>query len=219
MDLSFFQKIEQGLSNERLRAYAVSQSGNAPDSCATLARYLLNMALCESLYSPLQICEISLRNSVHRYCTSLMGREDWYDDPRFLLTPWATDEILKAKTKIRKSKKTVTASRVVAHYEQNTSFLPGAFKEVFPNLPKSLHRRKERKADLEKIRQLRNRVFHHERIVHWQDLDTQHQLILDVIDWVYPELRQLAGTLDRFTLIRKDGLTPWIEKLQNHWPK
>ena len=160
-----------------------------------------------------------------------MGRDDWYDDPGFVLTPWAGGEVAKAKSKITKSGKSVTAARIVAelqfgfwtslfedHYEKQTPFLPGAFKAVFPHLPKSLHKRKDRKADLEKIRVLRNHVFHHERIVHWKDLDAQHQLILNVISWVGPELRQMADALDRFQLVRKAGLKPWIAKLLRHWP-
>lgn len=232
MDSVFFGKIELGLSSERLGSYAVGQGGSPPDLSATLARYLLNMALCESLYSPLQLCEIALRNSIHSHLSALMARFDWYDDPRFILTPWAAGEVAKAKFKILKTRKPMTAGRVVAelqfgfwislfeaHYEQKTPFLPGAFKAVFPLLPKSLHKRKERKGDLDKIRQLRNRVFHHERIVHWTDLDAQHRLVLDVISWLSPEVRQVADALDRFSSIRKDGLNPWIDKLRNHWPK
>ena len=69
------------------------------------------------------------------------------------------------------------------------------------------------------IRDLRNRVFHHERILHWRDLDVRHQAILEIIAWMSPELHDLANSLDRFVLIRKDGLNPWIANLQNHWPK
>ena len=232
MNPRFFGKIEEGLSSERLGAYAGGQGGAAPDPCVTLARYLLNMALCESLYSPLQLCEIALRNAIHRHVSLLMGRIDWYDDSRFILTPWAAGEVTKAKSKLAKTRKPITTGRVVAelqfgfwislfeaHYEQKTPFLPGAFKAVFPHLPKSLHKRKERKGDLDKIRQLRNRVFHHERIVHWADLDAQHQLVLAVISWIGPDICQMADALDRFTSIRNDGLKPWIEKLQLHWPK
>ena len=232
MNAAFFGKIELGLSTERLGAYAISHGGGPPDPCATLARYLLNMALCESLYSPLQLCEIALRNAIHRHVSALMGRVDWYDDPGFLLTPWAADEVAKVKSRITKTGKPITAGRVVAelqfgfwislfevHYEQRTPFLPGAIKTVFPRLPKSLHKRKDRKGDLDKIRLLRNRVFHHERIVHWKDLDARHDLILQVIAWISPDLRHLADTLDRFNSIRAAGLTPWIEKIQHHWPQ
>jgi hypothetical protein len=227
----FYHQVEALFSTERLAAYAVAQGGVAPDPCATLARYLLNMALCESLYSPLQIGEIALRNAIHSHLTHLFGREDWYDAPRFQLTPWATDEVSKAKGKIAKTRKPVTAGRVVAelqfgfwtslfeaHYEQRTPFLPGGIKAVFRHLPKSLHHRKDRKNDLENIRQLRNRVFHHERIVHWQDLDARHERLLEVIGWISPALRQMAEALDRFKAVRAGGLKPWMDKLRRHWP-
>jgi hypothetical protein len=61
MNQIFFQQIEGILTSERLDAYR--QDGVPP--VTTLARYLWNMALCESLYSPLQMAEIALRNSLH----------------------------------------------------------------------------------------------------------------------------------------------------------
>ena len=231
MQVSFYQQIEARFSSERLAAYAVAANGAPADPCATLARYLLNMALCESLYSPLQLCEIALRNAIHQHAARIMGREDWYDAPGFQLTPWAMEEVSKAKAKIAKTRKPVTPGRVIAelqfgfwtslfeaHYEQHTPFLPGAFKAVFPHLPKSLHHRKDRKNDLENIRLLRNRVFHHERIIHWKDLDARHDLILRIVAWISPELRQMATALDRFSDLRSEGLIPWMGKIRHHWP-
>jgi len=197
MQAQFQTSIESILSTERLGAYGADH----PGAEVVLARYLWNMALCESLYSPLQLCEVALRNSIHLYLSRLFGREDWFDDARFQLMPWAVDEVQKAKDKISRTGKPVNTGRVVAelqfgfwtslfeyHYERYTPFLPGAFKGVFPRLPKSLHHRKDRKNDLELIRGLRNRVFHHERILHWKDLDKKHALILSVISWISPEL-------------------------------
>jgi hypothetical protein len=154
-----------------------------------------------------------------------MGREDWYETPSFGLTMWAQDEVRKVKTKIQKMNEPLTAGRVVselqfgfwtslfeAHYEQHTPFLPRGIKAVFPHLPKSLHKRKDRKNDLEQIRGLRNRVFHHERIVHWRDLDAQHQLILNVIGWISPELQRVTAAMDRFQSVRAAGLTPFLNR-------
>jgi hypothetical protein len=224
---AFYARITRALSVERLQAYA----GDQASPTTTLARYLLNLALCESLYSPLQLCEVALRNSLHQHLTHLVGREDWFDDPAFQLTPWAMEEVRKAKDKISRIHP-VTAGRVIAelqlgfwtslfeaHYEQRTRILPMGIKAVFPRLPKSRHNRKELKRILEEIRALRNRVFHHERIIHWTDLDAKHAAILDVIGWVSPELHEMAHALDRFTTIRRDGLPPWIAKLGNRWPQ
>ena len=228
MQEEFFKSIKIALSTERLDAYGADQ----PEPSVVLARYLWNMALCESLYSPLQLCEIALRNSIHRQLSGLFGREDWFDDARFTLTPFAANAVQKAKDKIMTARKPLTSGRVISelqfgfwtslfeyHYERDTSFLPGAIKGVFPRLPKSLHHRRDRKSDLEQIRALRNRVFHHERIIHWKDLDEQHAAILRVIGWISPELHEMAGVMDRFTAIRQQGLEPWIEKIRHHWPQ
>jgi hypothetical protein len=224
---AFYAHIRRGLSVERLDAY-----GDASVSpSVVLGRYLLNLALCESLYSPLQLCEVALRNSLHAHLSARCGRPDWYDSAGFSLTPWAVEEVAKAKAKITKSNREVTSGRVVAelhfgfwtslfeaHYTQCGGYLPTGIKAVFPYLPKSLHSPKGIKSALDRIRALRNRVFHHERIVHFTDLDAQHTLILDVIGWIRPELRQLAAALDRFTTVRRDGLNPWLAKLGHHWP-
>jgi len=71
MNPDFFQKMEAVLAPERIDAYR--QDGAAP--VTVLARYLLNMALCESLYSPLQFAEIALRNSLHICLTARFGSE------------------------------------------------------------------------------------------------------------------------------------------------
>jgi hypothetical protein len=58
-----------------------------------------------------------------------------------------------------------------------------------------------------------------EGILHWKDLDARHQAILEIIGWISAELLELANVLDRFPAMRKAGIQPWIDKLQNHWPK
>ena len=88
---------------------------------------------------------------------------------------------------------------------------------VFHSAPKSQRDIRSLNRRLTLLRELRNRVFHHERIIHWIDLDSRHAAMLETIGWISPELRQMA--LDRFSAIRQQGLNPWIEKIQHHWPK
>ena len=86
--------------------------------------------------------------------------------------------------------------------------------KAFPYAVKS--EREVRKLNLRwtRVRELRNRVFHHERILHWEDLDDQHSNIQEVTRWISPELEELSKTLDRYTQIRQDGLKPWIQHLK-----
>lgn len=223
---TFFHSMASALSLERLESYAADEASPT----IALARYLLNLALCESLYSPLQLCEVALRNTVHRHLSARLGRPDWYDAAAFPLTDWGREEIGKAKDTITKARRDVLPGRVVAelhfgfwtslfeaHYEGRRGFLPAGIRYLFPHLPKSRHNRKGLKRTLEEIRLLRNRVFHHERIVHWTDLESRHHDILEVIGWISPHLHELATALDRFSGIRSAGLKPWLEKIQTNW--
>ncbi|WP_053228475.1 Abi family protein [Spirochaeta cellobiosiphila] len=221
----YHQNVIKALSLERMESYGDCKT----DPKLVLARYILNRALCESLYQSLQSCEVALRNSIHQYLVVQLKQENWFDSPYFELSPWAKEQVEGAKKKIRKTKR-VTAGRIVAelhfgfwtslfeaHYEQKTLFLPGGIKGVFPHMPKSLHKRKQIKSSLDKIRALRNRVFHYERIIHWEDLEDQHRLIHDTIGYINPELLYLSEYGDSFIKTRKDGLDPWLEHLDEHW--
>ena len=46
------------------------------------------------------------------------------------------------------------------------------------------------------LRDLRNRVFHHEHILHWGDLDQRHQAISEIIEWMSPELPELNNPIE-----------------------
>ena len=227
MNPAFFQQIEGILHTERIDAYR--QDG--VNDVITLSRYLLNMALSEALYPALQFAEIALRNAVHRELSSRCGTDAWYDSTTARLTTWQQDKVAEAKDALRKRRKPLTSGRIVA--ELTFGFWTGFFnnshartgigsylaKNAFLHAPTpELYQSKLDKRWLE-IRDLRNRVFHHERIIHWTDLDAQHTAILEIIGWMAPELRAMALALDRFSSIRQKGLNPWMEKIQHHWPK
>lgn len=226
MNSAFFQQIEGILHTERIDAYR--QDG--ADHTTTLSRYLLNMALSESLYPVLQFAEIALRNAVHRELSARCGTDIWYDSPLARLTPWQQDKVAEAKDALRKHRKPLSSGRIVA--ELTFGFWTGFFnnshartgigsflsKNAFPHAPAT----EQYQAKLDKrwlqIRDLRNRVFHHERILHWKDLDARHRAMLEIIAWMSPELHDLTATLDRFASLRTAGLNPWLEKLRRHWP-
>ena len=224
MNRTFFRQVETHLNPERLGAYR--QDG--VDDASTLARYLLNMALCESLYSPMQFAEIALRNAMHASLTTRAGTDTWYNT--LTLPHWQSKQVADAKDHLNRAGKSLSSGRVVA--ELTFGFWVGFFtkphmtsgvayhiaKTAFANAPKSERSVDALRPKWQKVRDLRNRVFHHERVLHWQDLDTQHDKMLQLIGWMNPELEQLARMLDRFTQVRQDGLTPWLEKLRNNWP-
>lgn len=224
MDSTFFRQVETHLNPERLGAYRK----DGVDDTTTLARYLLNMALCESLYSPLQFAEIALRNAMHSSLTKSAGTDNW--DNTISLPHWQNDQVIAAKNQLTRSGKLLDSGRVVA--ELTFGFWVGFFtrphmtsglayyiaRDAFRQAPRRERDLAKLRAGWQKVRDLRNRVFHHERVLHWQDLDTQHDKMLQLIGWMNPELEQLARMLDRFTQVRQDGLTPWLDKLRNNWP-
>lgn len=225
MNPAFIQQIEDILHSDRIDAYR--QDG--VDHKSTLARYLLNMALSEALYPALQFSEIALRNTIHRELTVKCGTDAWYYAPKARLTPWQQDKVKEAKRTLSSHNKPLTSGRIVA--ELNFGFWTGFFnkahartgigsllsKRAFPNAPTTEQVQAKLAKRWQTIRELRNRVFHHERILHWGDLDQRHQAIIEIIDWMSPELKEFTSALDRFTLVRQEGLTPWLEKLSNNW--
>jgi hypothetical protein len=224
MNRKFYRQVESHLNAERLDAYR----RDGADEATTMARYLLNLALCESLYAPLQMAEVTLRNALHESLSSRAGDVAWYDS--LPLPRWQSQQILDAKQRLQKMHKPLTAGRIVA--ELTFGFWVGFLtkphmtsglayyiaKTAFAQAPKPERGVPKLAAQWQQVRNLRNRVFHHERILHWHDLEAQHNEILQLIGWINPELEQLTRMLDRFTTVRTDGLSPWLERLQSNWP-
>lgn len=225
MNAAFFQKLEAILHSERMDAYRQDKASAE----RTLARYALNMALCEALYPALQYAEIALRNAIHRGLTIRCGTDQWYD-AGLGLTPWQEARIQDAKTNLARNAKPNTSGRIVAeltfgfwtaffnHFHARSGIGHFLTRHVFAHAPKTERALSKVDTRWNAIRDLRNRVFHHERIIHWRDLHDQHDSILQVIGWISPELRQMTEAMDRFKALRAEGLGPWLDKIEHQWP-
>lgn len=112
MNLTFFDQIQPALAVERLDAYRQDQA----EPRVALARYLWNMALCESLYSPLQMVEIALRNALQRSLENHFRSPHWYDVPAcwHLLTNTQQSQIDEAKENLARQNKPLAPGRIVA---------------------------------------------------------------------------------------------------------
>ena len=86
---------------------------------------------------------------------------------------------------------------------------------VFPNLPRTLRNRKLLSRRIERIRRLRNRVFHYEPIWKTPDLAQRHYQIHESLDWISPEMRSVMMLCDRFDDIFQ-GRELIERKLLNH---
>ena len=222
-----FEKIRQTISPARLEAYRE----NEETDLRVLARYMWNMALCESIYPPLQVLEVSLRNSLHKTITEHFGRENWYDPPS-PLHPKEARRIVGAKNALTRDKKPHDPNRIVAElnlgfwtslfdvrYEHNQILWPKLMKKVFPYLPKYLRTRRNVSSRFTDIRRLRNRVFHHERILHWKDLARKHADMIDAIGWNSPDLQKLVRKTSRFLEIHEGGIARWEDMIEGIWPE
>ncbi|MDI3340141.1 MAG: hypothetical protein QJR03_06370 [Sphaerobacter sp.] len=166
-------RILASVSEERLESYR--PEGGSDDDM--LANYLWNLALSEALYPSLQAVEVTLRN---RICTGglvVHGTSLWFcEDAIFQLTSHEVDAYQAAVARLQDRGKPVTAGRIIA--ELRFGFWVSLFnkphnaywkqagsqmlKQIFPHAPKRFRARYQIQPRLARVRDLRNRVFHHE---------------------------------------------------------
>jgi hypothetical protein len=207
MVVQLVQALRLPISPIRLEAYRPA-NGNDLDM---IVNYVWNIELSEALYPCLQTFEIALRNSVHRVLTNHYQSEYWFD--RGDLLEWQQERVQDARDELTKSQKPLEAGRIVAEltfgfwssmfnspYEEILWHANGAvlIDRVFPNLPRALRNRKKLSQRVERIRRLRNRVFHYEPIWKTHDLAQRHRQIHEALDWISPEMRAVMMLCDRF---------------------
>jgi len=192
------------------------------DNIQWLSRYCWNLTLSEALYTPLQNVEIALRNALYRPIAEDKGK-DWLLPARqIILQDKERLEVEKAIEFLSHHKKAIEPSRVVA--ELNFGFWTGLLnrryehklwpfylQRVFPFAPARERKRRIFSERFDRIRKLRNRVFHHEPIWRWDDLRERHQEILEAIHWMSPSLAQLVTRTDRFLKTYDDGFEPYVD--------
>lgn len=183
------EALRSGVSPARLWRYLAFAKG---DIAQALRLYMWNTALSEALYGPLQGLEITLRNKIHQRLSAVFGSR-WYDAPGLSLRHAQQQHIDRAKQVLGFQRKPLEQDRVVA--ELSFGFWVGLFGPRYetdlwrPHLRKLLVNspapflRKQAHGALDEIRLLRNRVAHHEPILHLR-LAEEHRLILDSIGWL-----------------------------------
>ncbi|GMR16712.1 MAG: hypothetical protein BMS9Abin31_1081 [Gammaproteobacteria bacterium] len=152
------------------------------------------------------------------------GKVNWFED-NTIIQYRDQASIEKAKQALLRQKKKLEPGRIIAElnfgfwtslldkrYEQ--TLWPALIKASFPHMPKTSRTRKNLSKRFNKIRHLRNRIFHHEPIWYWQDLAQQHLQILDALTWIDPAMQDLAGAIDRFPDVYQNGLKDIENKLK-----
>jgi hypothetical protein len=183
--LADLQQLEVLLSKERLTYYAKADFREA------IRDYEQNTLLAEGFYGILQGAEIATRNSIHNAMTTGLSHADWYG-----YVSWGTresDALDEAKDKLIKRGKSLSPGGIVAEltfgfwvqltarkYEKSL-WVPYIHK-AFPAITTD---RKGLNNRLNGILWLRNRIAHHERILHL-DLRLKYTEIIEAVRWICP---------------------------------
>lgn len=119
---------------------------------------------------------------------------------------------MKIAIKSNKLLKILSEERLSKAYYERSLWHP-LLKKVFPYLIASNRTRKYVKNRFEQIRKLRNRVFHHQRIWHIEDLQDQKNHIFEAIHWMEPVACEYLECIENFDEIFKRGKNHYIPLL------
>lgn len=167
------------LGQPRLAGY-LRHSGMVPQNAVRL--YAWNLEVSSSLWGPLALLEVTVRNAIDAQLRNMFG-EDWWVG---LVGP---------------------GQRSLRHYDYETSlWQPGLFR-AFPLLPQA--RRKLLHHELNVLRGLRNRIAHHEPI-HHMDIGYLRDLIVRVTGYVEPDVADFVLSVEQVSQAlnrREDALS------------
>lgn len=199
------KSLHRALSEERLVAYRAPDDKDFEDC---VARYLWNLALSSALQAPLHALEVTFRNAIYTGSKSLVDESKltfkdvrcWLDATPSLLFQREQESVEDAKYILHAAGKPLTPGRLIsklsfgfwvalshAPYEQGRTGGPALWPTLliksFPYLPVAKRVRSVVYHRMNKIRDIRNRVFHHEPV--WdRDLITVHNEIIESIAWM-----------------------------------
>lgn len=202
--------LEELVSPERFGTYLGWAGG---DRNQAIAFYTLNAQLSESLYTPLQMLEVALRNRIHQVLSAKAG-ETWFDMPEHQLNSRQAEMLDKARQDLADAKKQVTAGAMVAALTFGfwTAMLGREYENLWQTNLNKIARREDGKglqrknfaAPLASIRTLRNRIAHHEPILHW-NLRKHYGSILQMTGWLSPVAAEWCRTYSRFDALYPEG--------------
>jgi hypothetical protein len=185
------QSLESIISSQRLGPYLLASSF---DLKRAIALYGWNMQLCAAFLPLLSSAEVCLRNRVVDQLCVILGPDWWlYAATRLPIGPEGIKKLKMAERAILKKGNAVDGGRLTA--ELSFGFWDGMFlpkyeavlwQDIhvrFPDLPPTttlavLHAR------CVHVRELRNRIFHHEPIFQ-RNISQDYAYCLELIRWLH----------------------------------
>ena len=196
-------KLESALSHERFARYLEWAEENR-DQALTL--YTLNTQVSESLYTPLQMLEVSLRNRIHSVLSDAM-HESWFEEDGFLKISNQRDQVVIARDRLVKFGKEPTPGRIVAALSFSfwTSMLARNYEDLWQKTLNRIARhndgqnlrRKDLSEPLARIRLIRNRIAHHEPVIHF-NLPEEYGKFMQITRWLSPVAADWSERHSRF---------------------
>lgn len=206
----FFEKV---FSHKRMERYYSIYPDNFDKA---IQHYACNLRLSEAMYIPLSVFEVTLRNAICRELTAHTGREDWF--VIFPNTPGLSNlnrYITQATKQISGRHETATVSKIIAELtlgfwvslfnSEYERVLWKALRRAFPHMPKTQRKRKNISSPLNRLRNIRNRIFHNESICWNIDyVKTIHDELTEVLGWMNKDLPNWLKQYDRFDSVSNE---------------
>lgn len=200
------QEIQKHFIGSHFQLY-LSASANFADA---LNIYQINIQLCEAMYPCLHTVEVVLRNSIHTVLKDRYG-QDWFSCQELQLEEREREEISKAIVKLQRLGYTEISDRIIS--EMTFGFWKSLIQKKFyensvwkPCCKSIFSGAKPRELDLKMIRRkiqrildLRNKVFHHECVWNNEKLCEIYEDIYQFIFWINPKVFTWSKRFDRFT--------------------
>jgi hypothetical protein len=194
-DKNIIRSIHSSQSGERLSKYIKIADGDLEK--ATLL-YQWNISLSESLYTPLQILEVTYRNAISKSISNRFG-EKWYSNKSFetIIDDFWKKELKKVIIKVAKKTKgkpfstgdvisdlTFSFWREMLKSQYEKHIWNKELRSTFPNLL-DVERRQNIYNNIDASLKIRNRIFHHEPILTDPNkMMETHEKIIKSISWI-----------------------------------
>ena len=219
MDGIYSEDLLSSISADRL--YTYKEEISFEDEAECYARYFWNTALGESLYPLLQALEITLRNRINTAIANERNTDDWFSE---VLAEQDWDALETIRERLTAHKLPQTAGQVIANSDfgfwvrllnarYENILWPGLLRTAFPHMPNYMRTRRTVLNRMNRIRALRNRVFHYEPIWNDHSLSQKHGEIKEAIGWLSPSMLKAAEMFDRFPSVFGLGSAHYKEVL------
>ena len=173
-----------------------------------ISEYEQNLVFSKKAYIPLSILEVALRNSIDTLLSEKIS-DEWYKRDDFL-TKDSKIKITQAIEHLKMKKEQITKDKIIA--ELSFGFWVNLFKKpyekrlrindlkkVFPNLPSKRTKITNRESiyrKLNHIRNFRNRIFHHEKVLNRDGYNFIFNEIDEILNYFDEEVCSFAQRIN-----------------------